>query len=245
MQKYTVTLTLESQSNLQDDIRAMVVSRLDDGTTFANVNIDKLEMVLDEGQQRMDNAMREALNDPKISAYLHQNDFRRFDTYLDAVLFCLDNTVTYENAFPKQRLNAGEKFAIVFDGAQYIVMKDHFSNRMSDEEKVCAVIDANGEITNVNHDLPDIADAIITFRFYKLLALEFGIESEKIIPSARLQQDLGADSLDLVELTMLVEETFCIDIYGDVEEKFINMATVEEYTKFLIELVKKKNGSNW
>ena len=42
-----------------------------------------------------------------------------------------------------------------------------------------------------------------------------GIEAERIVPEASLIDDLGADSLDKVELVMAVEEEFGIDIDDD------------------------------
>ena len=45
-----------------------------------------------------------------------------------------------------------------------------------------------------------------------LLAVEIGVEDERVTEKADLFQDLGADSLDLVEITMAVEEEFGVDI---------------------------------
>ena len=42
-----------------------------------------------------------------------------------------------------------------------------------------------------------------------------GVEAERIIPEANLVKDLGADSLDKVELVMAIEEEFGIDINDD------------------------------
>ena len=45
-------------------------------------------------------------------------------------------------------------------------------------------------------------------RLYALVANQLGVEREELVPQARILDDLGADSLDVVELVMALEESF-------------------------------------
>ena len=42
----------------------------------------------------------------------------------------------------------------------------------------------------------------------KLLAFQLGVDEDEVTPAADLRNDLGADSLDLVEISMAIEEEF-------------------------------------
>ncbi|HKK94555.1 MAG TPA: acyl carrier protein [Longimicrobiales bacterium] len=46
----------------------------------------------------------------------------------------------------------------------------------------------------------------------EIIVNELGVEAEKVTPDASFVEDLGADSLDTVELVMAFEEEFGIDI---------------------------------
>ena len=59
-----------------------------------------------------------------------------------------------------------------------------------------------------------------------------GVEPEKVVPSASFIDDLGADSLDTVELVMAFEEEFGVEIPDDAAE---NIQTVGDAVKFLNE----------
>ena len=50
----------------------------------------------------------------------------------------------------------------------------------------------------------------VTERVTKLIVEHIGVERSKVTPAANLKNDLGADSLDCVELTMAAEEAFSI-----------------------------------
>jgi acyl carrier protein len=60
---------------------------------------------------------------------------------------------------------------------------------------------------------------MITERFKDLLVAQLGIEPEQVIADAHLEEDLGADSLDLIEIAMAVEEEFKFDISDEEAEK--------------------------
>nr|MBC7246092.1 acyl carrier protein [Chloroflexota bacterium] len=45
-------------------------------------------------------------------------------------------------------------------------------------------------------------------RVKKIIVEQLGVDESKVVPEARFREDLGADSLDLVELIMAFEEEF-------------------------------------
>ena len=52
-----------------------------------------------------------------------------------------------------------------------------------------------------------------------IIAEQLSVDRDKVVPGASFIDDLGADSLDLVELIMAMEEAFDIEIADDVAEK--------------------------
>jgi len=70
----------------------------------------------------------------------------------------------------------------------------------------------------------------IEVRVKEIIVNELGVEAEKVTPEASFVEDLGADSLDTVELVMAFEEQFGIDIPDEDAEK---MGTVGEAIKYL------------
>lgn len=63
-----------------------------------------------------------------------------------------------------------------------------------------------------------------------IIAEELGVEVEKLSDSASFMEDLGADSLDTVELVMAFEKEFDIDIPDEAAEK---LRTVGDALEFL------------
>ena len=62
-------------------------------------------------------------------------------------------------------------------------------------------------------DMSDVAD-----RVRKIVVEHLGVEEDKVVESASFIDDLGADSLDTVELVMAFEEEFGIEIPDDAAE---------------------------
>ncbi len=58
---------------------------------------------------------------------------------------------------------------------------------------------------------------------------KLGVEESKIVPEASFVDDLGADSLDTVELIMELEEEFSLEIPDEEAEKLTTVGTVVEY----------------
>jgi acyl carrier protein len=63
-----------------------------------------------------------------------------------------------------------------------------------------------------------------------IIAEELGVEREKVTPNASFMEDLGADSLDTVELVMAFEKEFDVDIPDEDAEK---LRTVGDALKYL------------
>ncbi|MDR2007768.1 MAG: acyl carrier protein [Alphaproteobacteria bacterium] len=65
----------------------------------------------------------------------------------------------------------------------------------------------------------------------KIVAEQLGIEESKIVPEASFSEDLGADSLDTVELVMALEEEFGVQISDEDAQKLAKVQDVIEYIK--------------
>ena len=68
-----------------------------------------------------------------------------------------------------------------------------------------------------------------------IIANQLGIEEEKVKPEADFTKELGADSLDVVELVMAFEEEFEIEIDDEVAGE---MATVQDALDYIEAAVK-------
>jgi acyl carrier protein len=62
-----------------------------------------------------------------------------------------------------------------------------------------------------------------------IVAEQLGVEKEKVTPETSFVNDLGADSLDTVELVMELEEEFDITIPDDAAEKIQTVGQAVEY----------------
>jgi acyl carrier protein len=63
----------------------------------------------------------------------------------------------------------------------------------------------------------------------RIIAEKLSVDLEEIVPEASFVDDLGADSLDLVELIMSIEEEFDIDIPDEEAEKLITVKDAFDY----------------
>jgi acyl carrier protein len=73
--------------------------------------------------------------------------------------------------------------------------------------------------------MSDIAE-----RVKKIVVEHLGVDEAKAVPEASFIDDLGADSLDIVELVMAFEEEFGVEIPDDAAEK---IATVSDAIKYI------------
>jgi len=65
----------------------------------------------------------------------------------------------------------------------------------------------------------------------KIIAEQLGIDEEEITLESSFIDDLGADSLDIVELIMALEEEFDLEIPDEDAEKIVTVGDVVEYVK--------------
>lgn len=68
-------------------------------------------------------------------------------------------------------------------------------------------------------------------RICELIVEQLGVSREEIVPEASFIDDLGADSLDIVELVMAMEETFDIEIPDDDAEKIQTIGDALSYLR--------------
>lgn len=72
--------------------------------------------------------------------------------------------------------------------------------------------------------------ATIAERVKKIVVEHLNVDAEKVVDKANFIDDLGADSLDTVELVMAFEEEFGVEIPDDAAETIV---TVGDAVKFL------------
>lgn len=73
----------------------------------------------------------------------------------------------------------------------------------------------------------------VTGKMIEIIAEQLSVEKDKVVPGASFVDDLGADSLDLVELIMAMEEEFEVEIPDEQAEK---ITTVQHAIDFVNKL---------
>ena len=68
-------------------------------------------------------------------------------------------------------------------------------------------------------------------RVKKIVVEQLGVKDEQVTPQASFVDDLGADSLDTVELVMALEEEFECEIPDEEAEKITSVGMAIEYIK--------------
>lgn len=66
-------------------------------------------------------------------------------------------------------------------------------------------------------------------RIKKIIAEQLGVDESKVVPEASFVEDLGADSLDTVELVMALEEHCEIEIPDEDAQKILTVRDAIEY----------------
>lgn len=74
-------------------------------------------------------------------------------------------------------------------------------------------------------------------RLKKIVAEQLNVDEVKVVSSARFTEDLNADSLDLVEMIMSLEEEFGVEIPDEDAEKILTVKDAMEYIDARIEKV--------
>ncbi len=72
--------------------------------------------------------------------------------------------------------------------------------------------------------MSDVAD-----RVKKIVLEHLGVDEDKVVENASFIDDLGADSLDTVELVMAFEEEFGIEIPDDAAEKILTIKDAVDF----------------
>ena len=74
-----------------------------------------------------------------------------------------------------------------------------------------------------------MSDNSIEEKVRSIIVDQLGVESDKVTADAKFIEDLGADSLDTVELVMAFEENFDIEVRDEEAEKLQSAADVVAY----------------
>src|SRR5665213_1299994 len=111
-----------------------------------------------------------------------------------------------------------------------------FINHFEDEDED----DDEGDKKNQNSKLEQLsdswhktgqimADKPIDQRVKDIIVEQLGVKPEQVTPAAKFIEDLGADSLDTVELVMALEEEFGIEVPDEQAEKLQSVGDVIKY----------------
>jgi acyl carrier protein len=65
----------------------------------------------------------------------------------------------------------------------------------------------------------------------ELIVQQLGVSESEVVPEAKFIDDLGADSLDLVELVMALEDEYGIEIPDEDAEKIVTVGDALKYIK--------------
>ena len=74
-----------------------------------------------------------------------------------------------------------------------------------------------------------MSDNSIEEKVRSIIVDQLGVESDKVTADAKFIEDLGADSLDTVELVMAFDENFQIEVPDEEAEKLQSVADVVAY----------------
>ncbi len=75
----------------------------------------------------------------------------------------------------------------------------------------------------------------------EFLIAEFEVEAEKIVPGANLRETLDLDSLDYVDLVVIIEDKFGFKV---IAEDFINISTFQDFYDYVNGKVLAKESTN-
>ncbi len=76
-----------------------------------------------------------------------------------------------------------------------------------------------------------MSDKPIEQRVKDIIVEQLGVKPDQVVPTAKFIEDLGADSLDTVELVMALEEEFGIEVPDDQAEKLQSVGDVMKYVE--------------
>ncbi|MBV9657648.1 MAG: acyl carrier protein [Verrucomicrobia bacterium] len=76
-----------------------------------------------------------------------------------------------------------------------------------------------------------MADKTVEEKVKNIIVEQLGVNPEQVTPTASFIEDLGADSLDTVELVMAFEEEFSIEVPDEDAEKLQTVGDVIKYVE--------------
>jgi len=74
-------------------------------------------------------------------------------------------------------------------------------------------------------------------RIHQILFRYLGVDESELLPEANLQDDLGADSLDVVELVMAFEKSFDLQVPDEDVERMRTLGDIERYLEKRVQAV--------
>ena len=74
-------------------------------------------------------------------------------------------------------------------------------------------------------------------KIHKFLSEEFEVEEGKLLPEANLKETLGLDSLDYIDLVVVIESNFAFKVKP---EDFVDIVTLEDFCNYIISRVNAK-----
>jgi acyl carrier protein len=82
-----------------------------------------------------------------------------------------------------------------------------------------------------------MTDKEIIEKINNFLAEEFEVEAEKLTPDANLKETLGLDSLDYIDLVVVIEKNFAFKVKP---EDFVGISTLQDFCTYVISRVNSK-----
>jgi acyl carrier protein len=76
-------------------------------------------------------------------------------------------------------------------------------------------------------------------RVKSIVAEQLGVEPDEVTPQSKFVEDLGADSLDVVELVMALEDEFSMEIPDEEAEKISTVGDAAKYIESHAEVPKE------
>lgn len=83
-----------------------------------------------------------------------------------------------------------------------------------------------------------MSEEALRLKIVEVLAEEFELDPEEMVPEATLYDDLGLDSLDAVDMVVVLEKTFAMKLSD--EEALRAIRTMEDLFQFLMKLQTEK-----
>jgi acyl carrier protein len=88
--------------------------------------------------------------------------------------------------------------------------------------------------SGVRNAAPEAAGSAVIDRVRRLVATQMDLDVSQVRPSSSLRDDLGMDSLDVVEFQMQVEDSFALNLPDELEAS--TLATVQDVADLIVRL---------